>query len=243
MQGSPVPFQACVHTGRCSPTCMLTERIHEGCRALVCSDVQQACILTPSTCCHSIRLAPATCLQVRAFPDDDSLRHFRDWVNLPPAALMGPDGQAVEGEASAILRAVPAASILAAPLVRCMLPGSWLTLISHARAHDSCCTASIGGGSPRAAACFVQRFQWQVCGAEGAEDTEVMQRFKKGHKNARKSWTLPDTFPNHVVIAEYMSPLVDTARDRRVQPAATQVSLNICMGAAAHVHPLSIELV
>ena len=36
-------------------------------------------------------------LQVRAFPGDDALRNFRDWVNLPPAALMGPTGQALEG--------------------------------------------------------------------------------------------------------------------------------------------------
>ena len=41
-----------------------------------------------------------------------------------------------------------------------------------------------------------------------------MQRFKKAHKGARKSWNMPDSFPNHVVIAEYMSPTVDTARDR-----------------------------
>ena len=37
---------------------------------------------------------------MRAFPDDDSLRQFRDWVNLPPAALMGPSGQAAEGDQS-----------------------------------------------------------------------------------------------------------------------------------------------
>ena len=47
-----------------------------------------------------------------------------------------------------------------------------------------------------------------------------MQRFKKAHKGARKSWNIPDSFPNHVVIAEYMSPTVDTARDRWVLPAA-----------------------
>ena len=107
--------------------------------------------MTPSTCYH--RSASAVCPQVRAFPDDDSLRHFRDWVNLPPAALMGPDGQAVEGAASATFQALLAASTRAAHPVCCVLPAIWLALIAHASAHDFCCPVSIG--SPRAAACGV----------------------------------------------------------------------------------------
>ena len=48
----------------------------------------------------------------------------------------------------------------------------------------------------------------------GDEDDELARKFKQSHKAARKTWALPDSFPNHVVVNAYVSPTVDTSREK-----------------------------
>ena len=41
-----------------------------------------------------------------------------------------------------------------------------------------------------------------------------MRQFKQSHKVARKTWNLPESFPNHVVVNAYVHAVVEKSKDK-----------------------------
>lgn len=141
-------------------------------------------------------------LQVRAFPTDEALRDFREWVNLPPAALAsGAQGKLLEGTAPPHLQSTAGAGMCAA------LSSGWPP---HSRPLHQ-----LAARLP----CPIVMLQLRPCCAcAGEQDDELARKFKQSHKAARKTWALPDSFPNHVVVNAYVSPTVDTSREKCAAP-------------------------
>ncbi|GFH19022.1 uncharacterized protein HaLaN_15909, partial [Haematococcus lacustris] len=48
--------------------------------------------------------------------------------------------------------------------------------------------------------------------AEDQEDSELQREFKRSHRNLRKTWDLPPSFPNTLVLAAYAQPHVDHSK-------------------------------